>query len=344
MSTTTPVAYNPSLSPIAGTTQIGDLAVGTTDQDYSISPGGVTWWMGPDEDLGYVIAAPVSGGTQPTPIVGVFAYLGFYRTEDFTDTSFINLSEYVTNEYGNPQNFSSANEASNWLTTNGFWNSYINPVVFLDSGDPTSYPGSGSTWFDLTTGNNATLFNTPTYSPNFDGILQFSKTSLEYATIPNIGTIQNWTVEVWVRFTSSLNGQISMVVGNQFNLSSSINFVIGTGRAPTSYNIAAGFFQNGWYNTTGFAPTLNTWYQIVGTYDGSTIRQYVNGSASGGTLNVSSTLQSGGEVRIMRRWDDNLSSGNLFDGDLAIVKIYDKALNSTQINSIWNENKSRFGL
>jgi hypothetical protein len=67
MATTTPLAYNTG-SPIAGTTQVGDLAVGTTNQDYSSSPGGVTWWMGPDEDLGYVIALPKSGNTQPTPL------------------------------------------------------------------------------------------------------------------------------------------------------------------------------------------------------------------------------------------------------------------------------------
>ena len=70
MATTTPFAYNPSLSPISGTTQVGTFAVGTTQQDYSINPGGVTWWMGPDEDLGYVIAIPVSGNTQQTPVVG----------------------------------------------------------------------------------------------------------------------------------------------------------------------------------------------------------------------------------------------------------------------------------
>ena len=58
MATTTPLAYNTG-STIAGTTQVGSLAVGTTDQDYSVSPGGVTWWMGPDEDLGYVIGVPV---------------------------------------------------------------------------------------------------------------------------------------------------------------------------------------------------------------------------------------------------------------------------------------------
>jgi hypothetical protein len=67
MATTTPLAYNTG-STISGTIQVGNLAVGTTVQDYSSNLGGVTWWMGPDEELGYVIAKPISGNTQPTPI------------------------------------------------------------------------------------------------------------------------------------------------------------------------------------------------------------------------------------------------------------------------------------
>ena len=62
----TPVAYNPSLSPIAGTQQIGDLAIGTTEQSYSTKPGGVVWWMSPDQTPGYIIAAPRAN--QPVPL------------------------------------------------------------------------------------------------------------------------------------------------------------------------------------------------------------------------------------------------------------------------------------
>jgi hypothetical protein len=150
MATTTPLAYNPTADPISGTTQVGQLAVGTTEQDYSISPGGVTWWMGPDEDLGYVIGVPVSGNTQPTEISGVSASVGFFRSEDFTDNSFINIAEYVANEYGSPQTFSSASNASLWLTNNGFWNTFTsvttgfgyNLVVL-----PYNPPTSGNTIF-----------------------------------------------------------------------------------------------------------------------------------------------------------------------------------------------------
>ena len=92
MPTTRPFAYNPTASPIAGTSQLETLAIGITDQNYSINPGGVFWWMGPDEDLGYVIAVPVSGNTQSTPISGVSASVGFYRSNNLTDNSFIELT------------------------------------------------------------------------------------------------------------------------------------------------------------------------------------------------------------------------------------------------------------
>jgi hypothetical protein len=57
-------AYNTG-SPISGTEQIGDLAVGTANGDYSYT-NNPQFWGGADDTTGYIIAAPVSGNTQPT--------------------------------------------------------------------------------------------------------------------------------------------------------------------------------------------------------------------------------------------------------------------------------------
>ena len=46
----------------------------------------------------------------------------------------------------------------------------------------------------------------------------------------------------------------------------------------------------------------------------------------------------------MRRWDDGLSAGNFMNGDLAIVKIYNTNLSSTEILNSYTTNSSRFGL
>ena len=67
MATTRPFSYNTG-SLIGGTDQVDNLAIGTSEQDYSLNPGGVTWWNGPDEDLGYVIAYEVPLDNHPTSL------------------------------------------------------------------------------------------------------------------------------------------------------------------------------------------------------------------------------------------------------------------------------------
>lgn len=217
--------------------------------------------------------------------------------------------------------------------------------VYLDASNASSYPGTGTTWTDLSgNSNNATLINTPTYNSNFNGYLNFNTASLQYATIPNIGDLSNWTIEGWFRLTTSLTGQVTSIIANQYNLATKLNFSLGTNNAPGSYNLAAGYFNGAWRNTTGVAASTGIWYQAVGTYDGSVIRQYVNGTASGGTLNYVGTSQSGGEIRLMRRWDSALTSGNLVNGDLSIVRIYDRALTASEISQNFNADKAKYGL
>ena len=148
MSTTRPFAYNPPPNAvIAGTEQVGSLAIGTPTSGFTNNP---QFWNGPDEELGYVIAYPVSGGTHPTPISGVTAYLGFLGTKNMTnplsEATFVELTNSSFN-----QNFTTGNEASIWLTTNGYWNSWLLPT-------PTPTPTN-----TVTPTNTAT--NTPTPTP-----------------------------------------------------------------------------------------------------------------------------------------------------------------------------------
>ena len=86
MATTRLFAFNTG-STIPGTTQVGNLAIGIDDLRYDLYPGGVIWYMGPDESLGYIIALPVPERNQPE----------FYQSE-FTDSSFLGITpEYRTN-------------------------------------------------------------------------------------------------------------------------------------------------------------------------------------------------------------------------------------------------------
>ena len=338
MATTTPFAYNPSLSPISGTTQVGQLAVGATEQDYSISPGGVTWWMGPDEDLGYVIAVPVSGNTQPTQIPGVFASVGFFRSEDLTDNSFIDIAEYVANEYGTPQTFSSVTDASIWLTNNGYWNSYISPVLYLDAGNLASYPGTGTVWTDLIGGKVFNLINGPGYDPGDGGKFYFFAPGGQYAQCnTSLQSLPEFTTSVWHNWDGTNTGEFPCILTEVY-VGGTINYVLGN---PQGSVAQGGYFNGGFQLSPQFGLTANTWYNIVTTCDSSqVVRVYVN------NVLLSTTSTTGGQpsssnagIRLMRRWD----FGSYWGGYLATVQIYDQALSSGQVSSIWDSTKTRFG-
>lgn len=208
--------------------------------------------------------------------------------------------------------------------------------------DAQNYTGSGTSW-SAAVGTNATLFNTPTYTSASPTFFSFDKLSFEYATVPDLGSLSTWTVEAWYRVTSTLTGQVTSIVCNQYNGSTSLNFSIGTNNAPTNYNIVVGYYQSAWYNTGGFAPTLNTWYYTVGTYDGATLRQYNNGSLDT-SLSTAVTPTSGGEIRVARRWDSLANdAANFFPGDIAVVRVYSGAKSANTITNDWNAQKTRFG-
>ncbi len=217
-------------------------------------------------------------------------------------------------------------------------------VFCLDAGNNKSYVGTGVTWRDLSsTKNNGTLTGSPTYSSTSGGYLSFASASSQYATATNLGSLSTWTAEAFVRFTSSYSTKVSMVIGNQYNGASSLNFSIGTNNAPINYNIAVGFFDGAWHNTTGVAYAQNTWVHITGTYDGSVIRQYTNGTQVD-SLNYAGTPTSGGEIRINRRWDDVVSSSNLFDTNIAAVRVYNRALTAAEVQQNYNTLKGRYGI
>lgn len=143
MATARPFAYNLG-DPILGTEQIGSLSIGHPTSGFTNSP---QYWNGPDEELGYVIAQSVSGDTQPTPLSGVTASVGFFRSEDLTDESFIIVANSVGYENGQLP-FTTASQAQNWLTNNGYWTSYPSPIetyliLFQDNTIMTAQNGDG---------------------------------------------------------------------------------------------------------------------------------------------------------------------------------------------------------
>jgi len=325
MPTARPFAYNTG-SNINGTEQVGDLAIGIPSGGFPESPN---FWNGPDEDLGYVIAYSQPDGLHPTPISGVNASLGFWRSKFVTDESFLEL---VLNKTG--QTFATAPEAKTWLNTNGYWTSYFpfaSPVLSLDAAGYTS-----GNWIDSVGGKSFTLYNSPTWSSNNGGYFNFVSSSAQRAgcstSLPNLNT---WSVAVWHYYNGTETGGAPCIVTETY-IGGNINYSLGNNNGGFS----SGFWDGGWRVTDGYSLTAGNWYYIVGTYDGTNIKLYVNNVLVDSATYTGTPASSGAGIRLMERWDNN----DYWGGRLATVDIYDEAIGSSQISSIFNTTKSRFGL
>ena len=72
------------------------------------------------------------------------------------------------------------------------------PILYLDASNPNSYPGSGTTWYDLSgLSNNAALTNGPTFTLDNGGAFSFDGVD-DYVTISPIEfkTSQSWTYRI----------------------------------------------------------------------------------------------------------------------------------------------------
>ena len=83
---------------------------------------------------------------------------------------------------------------------------------------------------------------------------------------------------------------------------------------------------------------------MSGTYDGNTLSQYYNGSLNSASSATGPSIANNGKILIGRRWDSGILSRYLFPGDIAVIRIYNTALNSTQIAQNFNAERGRFGV
>lgn len=213
--------------------------------------------------------------------------------------------------------------------------------LFLDAGDSDSYPGSGNTWFDLTSNDlDFTRYNGTAYNSGFDGHFVFDGSN-DYFEISSgwtsFGT-DPFTVEAWFRVHTT--SQAEAIIATQgggagtFQIAPNTSGQMGYAASPTS---------NSTTTVSSSETALNVWKQMVFVREGTGTDQfkiYVNGS-----LNTTSTMSvdhvSTAQLRIGR----NRNGGHYLDGDISIIRIYkNKALNATEVLGNYNNNKDRYSL
>jgi len=191
--------------------------------------------------------------------------------------------------------------------------------------------GSGTVVNDASgNGNNGTISGARwTTSGKYGNALTFNGTSA-LVTINNAASLQltsGMTLEAWV-YPSS----VSSVWEDVIYKANDNYFLEGT--SPNSSRPAAGGILGGFYLEV-YGPTAltaNTWAHLAATYDGATIRLYVNGAQvasraqTGAIATSTNPLQIGG---------DSLYGG-YFAGRIDEVRIYNRALSVAEIQSDMN--------
>jgi len=206
-------------------------------------------------------------------------------------------------------------------------------VFAVDAGNTKSYPGSGTTWKDLSgNGNDGTLTNGPTFDSGNGGNIVFDGGN-DYVDVSNLRLITNdfddkFTINVWVKTTTTSN--YNRIVQFQHNvglyLCSDGGFGVQSGGDNSGVCASGTFIRDG------------NWHHIVVTYDeGIGYTGYKDGQL---VFDVSTidTEPSDDINTVIGKGDQ------YFNGSLAAVSFYNKILTPEEVAQNYNALKGRFGL
>lgn len=348
-----PITFNNS-SLIPNTIQMGNVAIGIGDDFYEDNYSGYKWWAGVDNPNGFIIysdtysqgftaieeARPTAWVTSGTTEIELLETINRLQ-EMYGQTKYLNLEDAIVWLKGTGK-YILVNRIYPSIVTDGL-------VMNLDSGFLDSYPLVGNTWYDFSNNsNNGILVNSPTFvvDTNDGGILDFDGTD-DHISISDFsgGALTNFTVSAWFKLDSiPPSGVIPQIVTEKYVHTSNINFMLGFCSPVWDGKITGGFFVfgqglDGFKVPTGFTPSIGVWYNATVTYDGTTIILYKNGEQESTLSTNEVPLSSGLGYYIGRRWDYL----ETIDGKIPIVKVYDRALSSTEVLKDYNAIAQRFG-
>jgi len=225
-------------------------------------------------------------------------------------------------------------------------------VLYLDAGDVESYPGTGSTWTDLSSeGNDATSSGSPIFSTNyftFDGAVDQFNVTTAYTTVTN-----NFTYSVWARPTAThqIDAESNSTTTGTSGQKYLIRPVLTDNTSPyddAGAGISCGTNGVSVYEHTGaymppllvhsatISSSVPTLITVVYTNRQPTL--YLNG------VFARTGLTSGKNTVYMR--GDGIGWGDYgyFEGSVYHVCYYDRSLGPTEVLQNYNALRGRFGL
>jgi hypothetical protein len=226
-------------------------------------------------------------------------------------------------------------------------------VLELDAGNIISYPGSGTTWTDISgNGNNATLINTPGFSSNNGGVIVLDGDN-DFVSIP--GNTTTYTSDfTWQSFhyirsedTDNINGMWwSEDIGGKNFLTAYINAGLASVdlRIDTETQVfnsfSTGTRTNGFGTTAG--PATDRWILTTIVKNGTTFSLYWNNAVLMWTV----TIGSWNIVNNTQAISFGAQYGNSFNTAMNISNnlMYNRALSTLEITQNYDVYRSRFGL
>lgn len=250
----------------------------------------------------------------------------------FTGTSLGNYNRVIQiDKYGNNRMC----EAQTYSVPTG-------ATFYYDVNNITSYPGTGTTLFDLTAnGYNASLNNGPIYvstTPkyfNFDGVDDFGNVSNVGSYGSNTG---NFTFGGWINLNNTANrtflargrdgsGDGWSIAISQFSSRGRVEIV--TKPDPT-VNVAV--------NAVSLLNTIQ-WFNIMGTWEsGVGLKLYINGVLEGTTTSTRTILRDSTVY-----WDIARINTSYMDVDVSKIIVYHRVLTHNEIINYFQATKSIYG-
>ena len=215
-------------------------------------------------------------------------------------------------------------------------------ILHLDAARKPSYPGSGDVWYDLTSKRSvATTYNGATYlddSFSFDGANDYIRLASNFLAGLELDGI---TLAAWIR-PETLSG-LTLIAGAWAMSVSNDQAALFTNNTSLLMAVADGSVGESGANSSSVL-TTNQWQYVVGTWDISRTHNFyyngnfVNSGTQGGAgwnANTSAKFEIGGQHQNSRRY---------FDGEIAQVNVYNRALSASEVLQNYNALKGRFGL
>ena len=226
-----------------------------------------------------------------------------------------------------------------------------NLFVHLDASNASSYPGSGSTWTDLTGNGNDATINGATYSATDGGIFDLDgindNIQIPHVSSLSLSTSVQRTIQVWVKIDAlpALNVQVP-IIGK---LSNSFAFD----------GYWAGMFSNGGVircvtngtavqriSNSTLTVSINNWYMFTFmsriTSTSNTTKVYINETeyitAAHGTDGYSESNP------LYLGFIGSGVSSQYLNGKIGACYFYTDGLSAAEVSQNYNATKSRYGL